>query len=88
MEKTKIFNGKKLEPINKRVKVGDKLDSLWKPESKSRLESKKLVVRLKTKGTEKRKILLKLESGSSNIHTGNFGLIAELLKEFFKNGES
>ena len=52
------------------------------------LENKKLVIKLETTGSEKRKILLKLESGSSKVHSGNFSLISELLKDFFKNGES
>ena len=91
MKNLEILNGKKLESINKKPSIGEKLDNSWrnpKTMDKKILESKKLVVRLETKGKEKRKILLKLEGGSSNIHSGNFNLISELLKGFFKNDES
>jgi hypothetical protein len=91
MKNLEVLNGKKLESINKKPSIGEKLDNSWrtsKPMKKKMLDSKKLVVKLETTGKEKRKILLKLEGGSSNVHSGNFNLISELLKEFFKNGES
>ena len=47
-------------------------------------ESKKLVVKLETGGKENRKLQLKLESSTSKLHGGNYALISELLKEFFK----
>jgi len=90
MEKTKIFNGKKMEPISNKAKIGEKIDNLWgKPASAKKKipDRKRLTVKLETTGTDKRKLLLKLESGTSNIHTGNYTLISELLKEFFNNGK-
>jgi hypothetical protein len=90
MEKLKILDGKKLEPVNKKSNIVDKIDISWRPPNpiaKSKPDNKKLVVKLMTNGKERRKILLKLESGSSDVHNGNFSLISELLKEFFRNGE-
>ena len=91
MKNLEILNGKKLETTNKRESIGEKLDNSWRrsesPKIKT-LNSKKLVVKLETTGKEKRKILLKLESGSSNLHSGNFNLISELLKGFFNTDES
>jgi hypothetical protein len=91
MEKSNILNGKKLKLMDSKKSVlGNKLDNAWRsPTVKEKIkeESKKLVVKLKTCGKEKRKILLKLEAGGSNIQNGNFSLISELLKEFFKNGK-
>jgi hypothetical protein len=77
----------KLEPVNRKEKVGNKIDSLWSENSisdnNSKNESKKLMIKLETNGKEKRKILLKLESGSSVVHSSNYNLLSELLKEFF-----
>ena len=91
MKNLEILNGKKHDSMHKKTSIGEKLDNSWrnpKPMDKKMLESKKLVVKLETNGKEKRKILLKLESGSSKVHSGNFNLISELLKGFFKNDES
>ncbi len=87
MEKVKISHSPKIKPFNSKEKVGDKIESLWNENSlfdkNSKYESKKLVIKLETSGKEKRKILLKLESGSSKVHNSNYNLISELLKEFF-----
>ena len=90
MEKAKIINGSQLEPVNKEKKeiMAEKIDSLWGNrkttlEKQSKYENKKLVIKLETYGKEKRKILLKLESGSSNVHQNNYNLLSELLKDFF-----
>ncbi len=89
MEKIKISHSPKIESVNKKEKVGSKIDSLWDPNSiydkKSKYESKKLIIKLETNGKEKRKILLKLESGSPKVHSSNYNLISELLKEFFNS---
>jgi hypothetical protein len=86
MEKVKVSHSPKMEPIRKNVKVGQKIESLWGENSidrKSKYESKKLLIKLETNGREKRKITLKMESGSPNIHSNNYSLIFDLLKEFF-----
>jgi len=91
MEKLNVLNGTKLDSINKKPSIGEILDNSWRAPASmksKKLDSKKLVIRLETKGKEKRKILLKLESDTSDVHNGNFRLISELLKDFFKNGES
>ena len=88
MEKKSVLNGKNLEPLRNKDKLGEKIDSLWSKSSsvkKTKPESKKLVVKLETRGWENRKLLLKLESGTSKIHGGNYALISELLRDFFKN---
>jgi len=75
-----------LEPLRSKDKLGEKIDSLWGKSDtvkRTKPESKKLVVKLETKGSENRKLLLKLESGTSRIHGGNYALISELLREFF-----
>ena len=90
MEKVKVFNGSNLEPANKekRELKAEKIDSLWgsrknSPEKQAKYENKKLVIKLESFGKEKRKVLLKLESGSSSIHQNNYNLLSELLKDFF-----
>lgn len=87
MENIKISHSPKIEPLKSKEKVGDKIDSLWSENSSfdknSKYESKKLIIKLETSGKEKRKILLKLESGSPTVHNSNYNLISELLKEFF-----
>ena len=90
MEKVKVLNGSKLEPVNREKKdiMAEKIDSLWgnrkiSPDKQAKYENKKLVIKLETYGKEKRKILLKLESGSSNVHQNNYNLLSELLKDFF-----
>ncbi len=90
MKSIEILNGKKVEAINKKDTLGKKLDHSWRaaePIHKKVIDSKKLMIKLETNGNEKRKILLKLESDTSNVQNGNFSLISELLKEFFKNEE-
>ena len=85
MEKIKLSHNPKIKPLNTKEKVGNKIESLWNETSttnrNSKYETKKLVIKLETSGMEKRKISLKLESGSSKVHT------SELLKEFF-NGSN
>jgi hypothetical protein len=92
LEKVKISHNPKIEPINKREKVGSKIESLWTEnipsEKKVKYETKKLKIKLETSGKEKRKILLKLESGSPKVHSSNYNLISELLKEFFNGTDS
>jgi len=87
LEKIKITHNPKIETINTNEKVGKKIDSLWTENThinkNLKYESKKLIIKLETNGKEKRKILLKLESGSPKVHSSNFNLISELLKEFF-----
>jgi len=87
MEKPKILNGSKIEPITSKAKVANKIDSLWGNNSSngSKLKNgnKKLVIKLESLGKETRKISLKLESSSSNINSNNYNLLSDLLKEFF-----
>lgn len=87
MEKIKVSHSPKIESFKTKEKVGDKIDSLWNEnhsiDKNSKYESKKLLIKLETNGKEKRKILLKLESGSPKVHNSNYNLISELLKEFF-----
>ncbi len=92
MEKTKLLNNTKKGEFNNKEKVGNKIESLWGENSsvnnKSKYESKKLLIKLEeTTRREKRKLLLKLESGSPTVHSSNYHIISELLKEFF-NGNS
>jgi len=87
LEKIKVSHSPKIESVSKKEKVGSKIESLWGEnaiyDKKSKYESKKLIIKLETNGKEKRKISLKLESGSPKVHSSNFNLISELLKEFF-----
>ncbi|MFX1569405.1 MAG: hypothetical protein ACFFCV_13670 [Promethearchaeota archaeon] len=87
MEKVKLSNNPKVESIRNKEKVGHKIESLWGENShydkNSSYESKKLMIKLETNGKEKRKITLKMESGSPNAHSNNYSLIFDLLKEFF-----
>ena len=91
MEKDKMLNTSKMDPIKNKEKVAEKIDSLWGENSstnkKSKFETKKLLIKLETNGSEKRKIMLKMESGSPKVHTSNYSLISELLREFF-NGST
>ena len=91
MEKTKIVNNTKISPFSNKDKVANKIESLWTENSSlyknSNNLNKKLVIKLKTTGKESRKILLKMESTSSQTQSNNYYLISELLKEFF-NGNS
>lgn len=81
-----------MDSISKKEKVGSKIDSLWEENSvynkKTKYESKKLIIKLETNGTEKRKIMLKMESGSPNVNSNNYTLISEILKEFFNNNSN
>jgi len=92
MEKATVLKSDKLESISKKAIVADRLQNLWGEKSShdrdSKFETKKLEIKLETSGKEKRKIFLKLESGSSSINSNNFHLLSELLKEFFNvNGK-
>jgi len=92
MEKPAVLKNDKLESISKKAIIADRLQSFWgeKPshERNSKYETKKLEIKLETSGKEKRKLFLKLESGSSKINSNNFLLLSELLKEFFNvNGK-
>ncbi|MFW9880278.1 MAG: hypothetical protein ACFFG0_44965 [Candidatus Thorarchaeota archaeon] len=87
MEKVKIDYNPKIEVFNNKEKIGDKIDSLRSEKlsdnKSTKYETKKLMKKLETSGKEKRKILLKLESGSPRVNSNNYTLISELLKEFF-----
>lgn len=87
IEKSKILNGAKIKPISNKEKVADKIESLWNNNSSQertqKSQSKKLTIKLETSGNERRKISLKLESSNSSIHSNNYNLISDLLKEFF-----
>ena len=91
MEKTKLLNSNKIGSLANKEKVANKIESLWTESSSNKKnssqETKKLVIKLETRGKEKRKMLLKMESASSKTHANNYNLISELLKEFF-NGKS
>ncbi len=91
MEKIKLLNKAKKGDFNNKEKVGNKIESFWGGNSpvnnKLKYESKKLLIKLETTGREKRKLLLKLESGSPTVHSSSYNIISELLKEFF-NGNS
>jgi hypothetical protein len=87
MEKPKILNGAKIEPITSKMNVANKIDSLWDTNSsnggKLKNGNKKLVIKFESLGKETRKISLKLESSNSNLNTNNYNLLSDLLKEFF-----
>ena len=78
----------KLKSSHHKEKMVDKIENLWSNGNsngkKSKFENKKLLVKLETSGKERRKISLKLESSSSNIHSSNYNLLSDLLREFFK----
>ncbi len=92
LEKLKLSNNSKIEPLNKKEKVGNKIDSLWSestPLSKNlKFQNKKLIIKLETNGMEKRKISLKLESESPKVSSSNYTLISEIIKEFFNGSNS
>ena len=89
LEKIKISHSPKIETLNTKEKVGNKIESLWTENThinkNLKYKTKKLIIKLESSGKEKRKILLKLESGSPKIHSSNYNLISELLKEFFNS---
>ena len=91
MEKIKVSHSPKIESLSSKEKEGSKIDSLWGENSlqnkKPKYESKKLLIKLETNGKEKRKVMLKMESESPHVHSNNYSLISELLKEFF-NGSN
>ena len=88
LEKASLLSESKLKHNRNKEKMVDKIENLWgngnSNGKNSKFETKKLSVKLETSGKEKRKIYLKLESSSSNIHSSNYNLLSELLKEFFK----
>ena len=88
LEKPSLLSESKLKANKNNGKIVDKIDNLWSNGSSngknSKFETKKLSVKLESSGKERRKISLKLESSSANIHSSNFNLLSELLKEFFK----
>jgi len=88
LEKPSFLSESKLKPNRNKEKLVDKIETLWgngnSNGKNSKFETKKLSVKLETSGKERRKILLKLESSSPNIHYSNYNLLSELLKEFFK----
>ncbi|MHA2006637.1 MAG: hypothetical protein ACXABO_09120 [Promethearchaeota archaeon] len=92
LEKTTILSSSKVKPNHSKEKIVDKIESLWEntpPNGKfSKNENKKLSIKLETTGKERRKISLKLESSSSSIHSSNYVLLSELLKDFFKVNNS
>ncbi len=93
MEKTDTIKRNQLKPpFNEKEVLSEKIDNLWEKTSDVRnlkYQKKRLLLKLEINGIEKRKILLKLESGSSKVHSSNYNLLSELLKEFFNsNGKS
>ncbi len=92
MEKIKISPGPKVNLIDKKEKIGSKIDRLW-PENpiykqKEQFESNKLKIKLETKGKERNKIFLKLENNRPKVQFDNYYLISELLKEFFNSKQN
>ncbi|MFX0036816.1 MAG: hypothetical protein ACFE9I_14395 [Candidatus Hermodarchaeota archaeon] len=91
METQKLLNPSKTKSFNNKQEIADKIDSLWgerlSKDRNTKYESKKLTIKLESKGKEKRKILLKMESGTPKVHSSNYNLISQLLKEFF-NGSN
>jgi len=87
LDKSSLLSESKLKANRNKGKIVDKIDNLWSNGNSngknSKYETKKLSVKLETSGKERRKISLKLESSSANIHSSNFNLLSELLKEFF-----
>ncbi|MHA2035697.1 MAG: hypothetical protein ACW98X_04645 [Promethearchaeota archaeon] len=88
LENPPLLVQNKLKSSQHKEKMVDKIENLWgngnSNGKKSKFENKKLLVKLETSGTERRKISLKLESSSSNIHSSNYNLLSDLLREFFK----
>ena len=89
MEKSRTQTLSTIDRAKKKERAIEKLEDLWGKNSKtaenSKYHSKKLKIKLKTNGAEKRKILLKLESGKSKINSNNYHLLSDLLKEFFSS---
>ena len=89
MEKSHVQATSNNKHYDKKERAIDQIERLWGKKStqvgNSRHINKKLVVKLETNGAEKRKILLKLECGTSSINTNNYHLLSDLLKEFFNS---
>ena len=89
MEKSHVQATSNNKHSDKKEQAIEQIESLWGKKStqvgNSRHINKKLVVKLETNGAEKRKILLKLECGTSSINTNNYHLLSDLLKEFFNS---
>ena len=92
MEKIKISSGPKVNSVNKKEKIGSKIDSLWTEnplyKQKGQFESNKLKIKLETKGKERSKIFLKLKNNRPKVQFNNYYLISELLKEFFNSKQN
>ncbi|MFW9822961.1 MAG: hypothetical protein ACFFE4_08510 [Candidatus Thorarchaeota archaeon] len=88
LEKPTILVDKKVGFNSDKEKMVKKIEDLWgngiENRKNSKYETKKLFVKLETSGKERRKISLKLESNSSIVHSSNYNLLSELLREFFK----
>lgn len=88
LEKPSLYVDKKLINNPNKEKVVKKIEDLWgngnSNGKNSKFENKKLFIKFETSGKERRKISLKLESNSSNVHSSNYSLLSELLREFFK----
>ena len=89
MEKSQTQTVSTIDRAKKKERAIERLEDLWGRNSKtaenSKYHSKKLTIKLKTNGADRRKILLKLESGKSKINSNNYHLLSDLLKEFFNS---
>ena len=87
VEKSRTQTVNTLDRVKKKERAIEKLEDLWgknpKTAQNSKYHSKKLTVKLETNGPEKRKILLKMECGKSEIDSNNYHLLSDLLKGFF-----
>ena len=87
LEKSRTQAISPIDRAKKKERAIEKLEDLWGKSSKttdnSKYLSKKLTVKLETNGPEKRKILLKMECGKSEIDSNNYHLLSDLLKGFF-----
>ena len=87
MEKSRTQTVNPIDRANKKERAIERLEDIWGKSSKttenSKYLSKKLTVKLETNGPEKRKILLKMECGKSEINSNNYHLLSDLLKGFF-----
>lgn len=88
LEKPALIEESKVKSNRNKEKMANKIENLWDNGNSngknSKFETKKLFVKFETSGKERRKISIKLESYNSNIHSSNYNLLSELLKEFFK----
>ena len=87
VEKSRTQTVNPIDRAKKKERAIEKLEDLWGKNTKtaenSKYHSKKLTIKLETNGPEKRKILLKMESGKSEIDSNNYHLLSDLLKGFF-----